>query len=313
LDPSEWLSAKVVKELRRLLESKHLYQSILIDRDGLLDRLLAEAIGEKANTDPGELTAKVDQALTSSWHAHDTISVQRPRGQPLPPGMEYPPSIGFFLQKIEATCATCKALKPMNMVRQLEISNDYDRRWAPIENREGGLQDFLFAFQCQSCRAQPEAFLVRRRGLKLTLCGRSPMEYVCVPEVIPKGVRKYLSDAIVAGQSGKVLAGLYYLRVLIEQHARAAVSNSENSKVDQALDSYTNSLRDEIRRQFPSLREIYGRLSEAIHHAHESDELFEESFERIVLHFQAIQIYDEAAKWGKPEKPQETVSTDEEG
>jgi len=69
---------------------------------------------------------------------------------------------------------------------------------------------------CQSCKSFLEVFLISYKNKKLTICGRSPIEYIEVPKSIPKNAQQYYSDALLAYQSGQHLAGNFMLRVLIE-------------------------------------------------------------------------------------------------
>ncbi len=171
----------------RLLEGKHLYQSVRIDRDAVLAEAKDLGFLEGARTE-----APIDQALNSEWFAHDQVSVQRP-GYAMPDGAEPPPSIGFFFKGIKAACASCKTIVPMNLMLSLDLFKPQDRFWPGVEAPASD-QDFVFLFQCQFCKTTPDAFLVRRRGLKLTLCGRAPMEIVDVPQKVVPGATKSLAN-----------------------------------------------------------------------------------------------------------------------
>jgi hypothetical protein len=47
----------------------------------------------------------------------------------------------------------------------------------------------------------------------------------------------------------------------------------------------------EFRSRFPSLCEVYGKLSEAMHAANADAKLFEESCAKVVDHFDARRVY----------------------
>lgn len=292
-DPSDWLSARINETIRFLLEKKHLYQSLVVDQPTLVKQLKSHMVSEQSKGDFDALVDKADQALTGDWRIHDEMSRQRP-GDRLPAGMEYRPEIAIFIRSVGAACPTCKAVMPMNVKGVYDLARSSDDRWEIIEDRVPGQQDFVFLFQCQKCRSQPDAFLVRRRGMKLTLCGRSPMEYIEVPASIPKPVRSYYSDAVVAANSGKLLAGFLYLRVLIEQHVRGVVGDCQGLKADEALAKYSAQIPEGVREWLPSLRERYGLLSKAIHSASEESDLFSESIGKIETHFKGLEAYEEA-------------------
>jgi len=121
------------------------------------------------------------------------------------------------------------------------------------------------------------------------------MEHVQVPEYIPRAVRKHYSNATVAFQSGQVLAAVCLLRVLIEQHAREKVPGSEGLKPDEVLDKYKKQLNQPnsgFNDKFPSLGDVYGRLSAAIHSASDDPDIFESSRDKVDLHFDGLRIFE---------------------
>jgi hypothetical protein len=282
----DWLSQKIILSLRSLLEGKHLYQSVIVDRDAIQ----AEAATKFSKSAQGGLGRAIDQALDANWFPHDEISIQRP-GYGGADEATLPPRISFFLPAMKAACAECRDITPFNLKDVFDVYGKRDRRWAPIE-ADKGQQEFVFAFECQSCRTAPDVFLVRRRGLRLMLCGRSPMELALVPKFIPKVVQRYYSSAMVAFQSGQTLAALFLLRVLIEQFTRQAIETNEGLKADEVLDRYMDLLPGDFKNKFPSLTVIYGSLSAAIHAANESSEIFEISVRKIEKHFDARGVYE---------------------
>jgi len=195
--------------------------------------------------------------------------------------------IPFSVSSIKVMCAVCKRTEPFNLKYANDLC-DYDLPAG--NNKDGIVQNFLFVFECQSCKIIPDVFLVRRQNLKITLCGRSPIEVVEVPKDIPKSVRQYCSDAIIAYNSGQTLASLFLLRTLIEQYIRNLNLSSE-TLIDRLLDLYMDKLPEDFKSRFPSLKNIYSQLSEAIHKADPSTELFQKSLESIYTHFDAKRLY----------------------
>jgi hypothetical protein len=159
------------------------------------------------------------------------------------------------------------------------------------ELAEGGTQQaFLLAYQCQSCKRTPELFLIRRRGLKLTNEGRSPIERVDVPPFVPDSVQRFFGGAIVAYQSGQTLAAVFLLRTLVEQWARSA-SGSKKEQADQVMEDYMATLPDDFKNRFLSIRTLYGELSVDIHNATGSAELFERARTQITQHFEVRRMF----------------------
>src|SRR3990167_9053700 len=155
---------------------------------------------------------------------------------------------------------------------------------------EPTVQVFVFSFLCQSCKALPEFFMVRREANKLILAGRSPIEHVDVPKVFPKELRQFFSGAIIAHQSGQTLAGLFLLRTFIEQWVKKCGATQE--RADEALKWYGTTLPEDFRSWFPSLEYLYSQLSASIHAAEASQELFNEAALDIERHFDARRLFE---------------------
>jgi len=100
-------------------------------------------------------------------------------------------------------------------------------------------QTVALIYQCQRCESIPTAFLVKRAGHDLFLEGRSPIEHIELPKFIPKQEEKWFRDAVIAFQTGKILAALFYLRTFIEQFARRKPNTLGDKKTpDVILSAY---------------------------------------------------------------------------
>ena len=153
-------------------------------------------------------------------------------------------------------------------------------------------QVFSLAYLCQSCKKIPELFFVRRDGNRLTLVGRTPIEQVEMPNVIPKSMQRFYTGAIVAHQSGHTLAGVFMLRTLIEQWARCETKATSEDFADKVIDAYVAGLPEDFKRRFPALRDTYGHLSLDIHGAVGSEQAFEKSRSEIIEHFDARRLFN---------------------
>jgi hypothetical protein len=118
------------------------------------------------------------------------------------------------------------------------------------------------------------------------------------PKVLPKGVSRYFGNAQIAHHAGQTLAGLFLLRVFIEQFWR---TNPEVKKLVEAQPKatgdeqgrvYQGTLPGDFKSRFPSLTDVYDKLSTAIHSADENAALFDESCAKIVKHFDARHLYE---------------------
>lgn len=294
---------------KALFEEKHLYQSLDIAAD---DELLREVVarlrpevppaamllGSKAGRPsvPTPPDPEGDVARICAWAR--VILCTQPWGALSVGGSAQGQTAAarageagllFRVDTIRSYCSKCRERNPYNLMWVQEVADSHPEEKGGLSATGKMTQVFTFNFQCQSCKGFPEVFLVHRFGSKIVLSGRVPIEEVCVPRFIPKASAGYFSDAIVATQSGKTLAGLFFLRVLIEQFACSA-PDTAGLLADQAIDRYMASLPVDFKDNFPSLKDVYSKLSEALHRAKADDALFQESIENIEHHFDARRV-----------------------
>jgi len=274
------LRAAIRDSAKQLLEAKHLYQSITIDLTSSKQRLAHTSISE-GNKSIYEHEMK--RSLELPW-----VPVE-----PDLPGIATQSKtmherIYVVFSTIKTHCTKCGQPEPHNPVYARDVNADLASRSRAYG--QGTLQHFVAGYVCQACKVLLQFFMIRREGLKLSLTGRSPMEQVAVPDVIPKAQRKYYSGAIVAFQSGQVLPALFMLRTFVEQFAASQVED-KTLRADAALNAYMAALPEPVRAHFASPREIYGRLSDAIHAAREDADLFREAAEQLLEHFDARRLY----------------------
>ncbi len=193
-------------------------------------------------------------------------------------------SLFFSLPPVRLLCPVCDDIEAFNF-----WGNESAQQ--PISLGSPGKQAFCFPLQCQRCKTAVIVLLVRRIGRKIMLTGRSEFEEVKAPSLIPKDQRKFYSQAIIAYQSGRALAGVFLLRTLIEQHMRAVTGNSAELGGYDLCDSYAKSLPLDFKQQFPSLKEIYKKLSDAMHAAKADNVLFESQRSEIERHFDALRLF----------------------
>ncbi len=277
------LESEVNAEFRRLLEGRHLYQSFKIEHRG---RVPSGVSG--ANTT--QIEDQLDKYLEAPWIIEPA---QLPGGPPLRRIVDTPDAPHVTVDTVKLFCSRCERVEPYNLVSTGELYAGLDKRGVRV-TRRGTHQMIVLLYQCQACKESPEVFLLSRFGKKVTLVGRAPMEVANVPDVIPKSHQKFFSDAIVAYQSGQILPALFMLRTFVEQFAASAVNATSAERADEILDRYMASLHDAVRAHFPSLRDVYSRLSAAIHAARADVGLFDRSFAEIVRHFEARRLYSAA-------------------
>lgn len=263
--------------LKQLLEEKHLYQHLSLGDSPEFNALLEHKfflVGEKEI-----FTQLVGSFLSQRFTlAEKQLSVS---GLPVP---------CFIVGNVKLFCSTCAQREAFRPVCFFDITNQLASEQKSKDNFKISFdqyfQLFHIVYQCQVCEGIPNVFLFKRNGLTLTIEGRSPIEHIELPTFIPKKEKKWLSDAVVAYQSGKVLAGIFYLRTFIEQFARRITGTQNERKTgDEIMDAYAQTIKEDIRGSFPSLKEWYDKLSEAAHTANEDDKLFEQANADIERHF----------------------------
>lgn len=255
--------------LGTLLQQKHLYQSVVVPATNKY--LLVKPDGERTE----ETSKFVTEAMEAPW------SFDPPNSRTGNVCFVKPPDVKLF-------CNRCDRVEAYNLSYAIDLLRNIEP--GHYNDRGNTDQAFVLAYKCQSCKRIPEVFLIRRRGLKLTNEGRSPIEHVDVPVVIPKAVARFVSGALVAHQSGQTLAGVFLLRTAVEQWARLA-SGSTSEKADQVMEDYMVTLPEDFKGRFPSLRTLYGDLSADIHTAQGSAELFDRGTREIIEHFEARRLF----------------------
>jgi len=260
----------VVDAMRQLMQGRHMYQSIVIPNH--IDKYLLMKDGKNEQHNQGP-----PAALGAA-----RVCVCRP------------PDLKLFCQH-----SRCDRVEAFNLVYAKSLLGDLGGK-ADFQTEKGeSEQKFVFGYQCQSCKGTPEFFLIHRRGLRLTLEGRSPMEHVAVPAVIPKSFHRFYVGAVIAHQSGHTLSGIFMLRTLIEQWARQ-VTGSTKRDADQVMEAYMETLPKDFSDRFPSMRKLYAELSADIHGAVGAPELFDRGRQIIDEHFDARRLFRLADKAAGP-------------
>jgi len=302
---------RIASTIKQLLEEKHLYQSLTIERgefEKLISQLLSEyeadekASGPRVRTSPLEALFKGDSyqellnkrlslVLDGPWgFQSETNSL--PGAEPLGWNPIALPSI-----RISCGSSICKSsIQPHNS-GFIGLQNEIGSYELSDEPKS---QCFSLPYQCQNCKGEPLIFLVKRVGLKLAISGRSQLSEVLVPKCIPGNISGFYKKAIIANQTGFVLAGALYLRVLVEQHFHAVIPPDKlqaikgNPTGDELADFYAETLPVGFPASFPSLKKAYADLSKIIHTGKENDEVkkvFQSVISAVEGHFEAVQVF----------------------
>lgn len=266
--------------LKRLLETKHLYQNESVPIVPK-ERVVAAAAGSW----PQGLSP--DSVHSFQFNRWDPINPSRRGTPPFSSGQEVPLPLEFTLPRIECYCCSCEMKMPF---APAAIQMELEAR-AASSHKKYYDQFFVLPYQCQRCVSTPEIFLVGKLNNKLTLAGRLPIEKIAGPDYLPKSVRDHYTSALHAFNVGAALPALFMLRVLIEQFAfselkrKNAYDAVEGDRGVNYMEAYSGTLPKGLRESAPSLKVIYERLSAAMHEANADEALFHESLQQIHEHF----------------------------
>lgn len=290
LDPAlfemfELFRNRITGTLKELFENKHLYQNITLEYTDILTSYL------KLNKNKPLPAKAVEDSFTNringNWFPNNSkLTI----GEIIKQMIESK-TILFLTPDVKLYCKICHRIEAFNLHNSEDFLNPSQNAEPIYKLGVRTIQNFIFSYTCQSCKSVPEVFIVRRESFKLSLCGRTPIEYIDVPKAIPKEIKDYFSGAILAYQSGQTLAGLFYLRTLIEQWAYSSIEDHKNIRADQAIEKYMQQLPDDFKERFPSVSELYSDLSADIHRATGSIELFDKAKEQIIEHFKARELF----------------------
>ena len=171
----EAMAISLEENLRELLESRHLYQSYQVDSS--TNKILASVIAEtKVLNHPGD-KARAESILGKfgecTW---DVIS-------PFTGGRKQDKTSFDFLAstfrltlptvKLYCSSHACKRIEPYNPYLSRDFSSHIVMDY--IVEQDMPEQLFVLEYQCQSCKGTPTVFMIKRKGWKLTIVGRSPI------------------------------------------------------------------------------------------------------------------------------------------
>jgi len=276
------LASSVSNAFKKLLSEKHLYQSVEVD-DSFVNRIATRF----ASTGHGfeDRYKEIGQNLFSgAWTPSSKSRELEMLGvsqASVDGSFEYPTILTY--------CHHCTEKWPFNSIGS---SGFYEK--GKTSDSE---QWFFCSYECQNCKQDAVRFLVRRSGKKLTLSGRDPIETVPIHTDIPKNVRRFFSNAVIAHNAGQTLAGIFFLRVFIEQFwsSRPAITKAITSNArlsgEERGGIYMAELPEDFKTRCPSLLSIYSKLSMAMHEATADAPLFEKSCSEIITHFEARRIF----------------------
>lgn len=256
--PFSHLQKAFSKALQLLLQDKSQYQSVVIDA--------------------GPEGDEKEEISKCYWHPDGTRLIDDPLSQPNLSGMQ---ALSFSLPSIQIWCEECQS----GAVFKADIP-----RCRSVQGQSPTEQSLMLSYQCQDCRKRNVTFLVTRRGEKLELSGRDPLEMPRAPSSLPRAVSRYYAEAQVAHHTGQTLAALVLLRQFIEQfwlklpEVQLALLLDPRLRLDEIADLYEKGLPLEFKGEYPSLGRCHGLLSAAIEGKETRPDVFEFCSSEILDH-----------------------------
>ncbi len=295
------LSTKASQELKNLLEQRHLYQKVDIDPASIVERRLQQ-LHHDVNGERLASWAKKDLPKERFTLAPQQISVALSSA----PSVQVP-RLTLIVLHVSLFCRECQRREAFAPLWYTDAMEPMRKVGHPAQKNQNAipedLQIFYLAYQCQRCLGKPECFIVRREAWRLELHGRSPIEHIEAPKYVPKAEAWLYRDAVIAFNSGKTLAALFYLRTFIEQFARRVTGLTGRATGDEIMDAYYKSLPSPNKDQMPSLRDWYDKLSECLHAARQDVALFETAKAQIEKHFDMRRVFEIPERLPEESKP----------
>ncbi|MDO6501214.1 hypothetical protein [Photobacterium sanguinicancri] len=202
--------------------------------------------------------------------------------------------LNFPLPAIKTYCKKCKDYHTFVSIGVIWADGFLNYYPKIQENTE---QLFNFHYNCALCKDNVIAFLVKRQGFKLTLCGRSENVPINVSREIPKKLRAIVSDAIGAANENDVFAGFYHLRTFCEHYMKSCLSIPGQERItgDELSKKYSSSLDNRMSAGLPPMSVIYEKASKLMHERVGTRQEFDELLSDIEGHIAAKKLFQKYA------------------
>lgn len=289
---AELLAQEAIEDaISVLLERKGLYQKVDVAFERLsnhLDSIKAPSF----QTFIGEFSTRpwvpVSQDVTKENHARAEFFCGV-GDSPLSASSDQL-KLAFYLPSIKLYCADCKDEHTFSSVTAMwwdGFADCYPRYGAKTQ------QIFNLTYTCVKCRNNPISFMLKRDGLRLTLCGRSERLSIEVPSLIPKALRDVIRDAKSAVAENDLPAGFYHLRTFVEHYMKSCLGIPVAQRItgEDLGAKYNASLDSRMSSGLPSMPSLYERSSRFMHERSGSDEDFNALMESVEGHLSAKELF----------------------
>lgn len=157
---------------------------------------------------------------------------------------------------------------------------------------------FHAEYECQDCKFADTSFMVMRRGCKIQVMGRAPIEIATISRELSSQLeddeQALFGEALKAYKTGSELAAVCLLRVALESYLRRITRNKATDKQvsgEELYEQYKKKLPDDFSfGRVESLGKIYNDLSAVMHTANVPDGCFQENYGKIELFFRFLTL-----------------------
>lgn len=305
-DITHRFSYELTNAWKVLLETKNLYQSISPDLSEIKENLgdllnvhsidvagqmVVQVLNTEEKVDPDErLKYYLRKFIYSEWVLTTEYSTKSRNDAPVA-GVTKAEVLEYRLPTIHINCKHCESILPPHNSGYPAIGGDVPNlKFSLTVTGKGCIQVFSIPYFCQSCKKEPVVFHVRREGIKLTLVGRSHLYVPAISKAVPVEDVKHLRGALIASTTGNLLPALFMLRVFVEQYMRRIAKVSGRIRGEDLADEYARYLPDGFPSSLRSLKSIYEQVSECLHEANESQEIFDKCVNDTIIHFEQLRI-----------------------
>lgn len=197
--------------------------------------------------------------------------------------------IAFLLPSVQLDCqGVCKCEKTFS-AHVTSCGSPYSQPWGHVKGPHTE-QLFFPIYRCEGCSKFVYTMLVKRKGLKLQLCGITPRRKVLITQKLPEEVRAILGDAEQAVAEGDVFAAIYHLRTVVEHYVkgRLGLPPKAKSNGDDLITQYNATIKDGLKSTLPSLLTSWQFLSEALHAREGTAEDYNRHRDQVCRHIEII-------------------------
>ena len=197
--------------------------------------------------------------------------------------------IKFYLPEIETFCKSCKKVT----VHLSMIESIFDGRDELFDKSDTTQQILIPYYNCGVCYNDVVIYLIKRKGNKITICGRTERLRYNVDKIIPIKFKEIIEDALSAVNENDLYAGFYHLRTFLEHYMKEVlqIPHVEQKRGDELVRMYNESLNNKFLSSTISFSVVYDKLNYNLHSRNGEHTDFYKFLEDIYNHLKAKELF----------------------